>query len=439
MDALTEIVDEIASQTPIPRRIVRSRQQLGAKNSAMPEPMLPLAPIVDEIARDGMSPMSGTRSRQQRGATQRSGPMPLAPLAPIVDEIAIPQQDTTLSARSRQQRGANSRATSMRSMPLAPIVDEIASDSAEPTMSLRSRQQRGATGLAESIETPPLAPIADKPKRARQVPDDTHYGCASVGDDGSHAGPETHQLDVPVIAEIVQLWRMRQRWHRAEKSLILQGKAICRIWTKGDKEKASELFDASRAAAMPSAKPSSTSPPPDLIMALAPFNAAIDEFAPMRAVVEKKLRKAAKSLPIWSWAANVRGFGDLNLAAIVGEAGDIGSYKSVSALWKRMGLAVIYGVRQRKMSDKELAIAHGYSPTRRSVAFNLGECLIKGNADGKYRQLYLSRKDIEAVKPEVKSKAHAHNRAARYMTKAVLRDLYVEWARFRNLPEVFSK
>jgi ribosomal protein L13E len=30
------------------------------------------------------------------------------------------------------------------------------------------------------------------------------------------------------IIQIVQLWRMRQRWHRAEKSLILQGKAICR-------------------------------------------------------------------------------------------------------------------------------------------------------------------------------------------------------------------
>lgn len=353
------------------------------------------------------------------------------------------------------------------------IVDEIASGSPEPISMTRSRQQRGAVFQAKPISLSPLALIPDKPKRARQTHIATHDMDASAGDDGGQLGSgarelaapviakpkrarrvrhdtqikaasagddeclpkfETQVEDASVIAEIAQLWRMRQRWHRAGKSLILQGKAICRAWTEGDKEKASDLFDACRAAASDAAKSVEAVPPPDLIIALSPYIAAISEFAPLRAGIEKSLRKMARSLPVWPWVSQARGFGDLNLAAIVGEAwspnalGSVGSYRSVSALWKRMGLAVIDGVRQRKMTNADDALAHGYSPQRRSVAFNLGDCLVKGNGDGPYRQLYLARKKVEEAKPDMRP-IIAHRRAARYMTKAVLRDLYLEWRR----------
>lgn len=222
----------------------------------------------------------------------------------------------------------------------------------------------------------------------------------------------------PLIAEIVQLWRMRQRWHRAEKSLVLQGRALCRAWTEGDKKAANDLFDAAAEG---------NAVDPTLAAALAPFLGAIDTFAPQRAAIEKRLRKLARSLPVWPWVEGVKGFGDLNLAALVGEAGDVGSYRSPAALWKRMGLAVIGDGRQRRVADAEAALAHGYNPNRRCVAYLLGETLIKAGAACRYREVYDARKAYEAER--VATKGHAHNRAARYLTKRVLRDLWKEWRR----------
>lgn len=242
---------------------------------------------------------------------------------------------------------------------------------------------------------------------------------ASDGGDAGHFLIDTQWMHAGV-EQIVQLWRMRQRWHRAEKSLTLQGKALCRSWTNGDKAKASELFDTAADGG---------NVPPEITIALMPFLSSIERFQPERAKIERELQKLSKSLPIWAWVANQKGFGSLNLAAIVGEAGDVGSYRNPSCLWKRMGMAVIGGIRQRKMSNAEDALAHGYNPSRRAVAYLLGDCLIKGNGEGRYRTLYLARKEIEAARDEVKTKAHAHNRAARYMTKRVLRDLWGEWRR----------
>jgi hypothetical protein len=43
------------------------------------------------------------------------------------------------------------------------------------------------------------------------------------------AGPDLRFSD-PLILQIRMLWRRRQAWHRAEKSLTLQSKALCRSW-----------------------------------------------------------------------------------------------------------------------------------------------------------------------------------------------------------------
>ena len=248
-----------------------------------------------------------------------------------------------------------------------------------------------------------VAPATPMPERADDAGQDIH---------------DTQSDSAGVVNQIVQLWRMRQRWHRAEKSLILQGKALCRAWCDGDKTKASEMFDAAA---------NGKDCPMEVAIALMPFLSSIERFKPERTKLEKELQKLAKSLPVWSWVSIQRGFGALNLAALVGEAGDIGSYRNPSCLWKRMGLAVIEGGRQRRVTDAEAALVHGYNPSRRAVAYLIGDCLIKGNGDGMYRTLYLARKEIEAAKDEIKTKAHAHNRAARYMTKRVLRNLWSAW------------
>ena len=80
---------------------------------------------------------------------------------------------------------------------------------------------------------------------------------------------------------------------------------------------------------------------------------------------------------------------------------------------------------QRKCVDKKIALIHGYNPKRRSIMWNVGVCLIKQN-DGKYRQMYDDQKSYQIQVREL-TKIHAHRRAQRYMEKALLLDLWVQW------------
>lgn len=167
--------------------------------------------------------------------------------------------------------------------------------------------------------------------------------------------------------------------------------------------------------------------------------------------VTRAMEKLAKTLPVWSaWAKEVKGLGARSLAVIVGEAGDIGSYdKGEAGVWKRLGLAVIDGKRQGnagKGADAATWQRHGYSPVRRAAMYVIGDCLIK--QQGRYREIYLARKAIEAAKAEAAglrvlpaakikkseaagciSKKHIHFRAQRYMEKRLLRHLLRAWRR----------
>jgi hypothetical protein len=45
---------------------------------------------------------------------------------------------------------------------------------------------------------------------------------------------------------------------------------------------------------------------------------------------------------IWkTWVEGVKGFGDLRLAVIIGECGDIGACRNPSCLWKRMSVKTL--------------------------------------------------------------------------------------------------
>lgn len=180
---------------------------------------------------------------------------------------------------------------------------------------------------------------------------------------------------------------------------------------------------------------------------------AVNSRAPTDAfekIATKEMERLAGSLPVWSeFGEQIRGFGARSLAVIIGEAGDLSNYSTHSKLWKRMGLAVMDGVRQgglRKAATKETWIAHGYSPVRRSRMFVIGDTLIKSNGNGVYRSAYLARKQYERVrandtglvvapaakipakrKDEFMSDGHVHLRAQRYMEKRLLRDLWKAW------------
>lgn len=244
---------------------------------------------------------------------------------------------------------------------------------------------------------------------------------------------ENHLIDSRLIGPIVELHRQRVDLHKAEKSLTLQIKAKCRRLCDGDKKEADKLY-----ASMLNGKGHELAE--TCLTAAAPFIQVRSLLNEQRAACEKELTKAAKELPVWPWVESVRGFGAGSLAAIIGESGDLSQYANPAKLWKRMGLAVINGGRQRKVSGAD-AIEHGYAPHRRSIVWNLGDTMLKGTVrkvkdeDGEdtggrtalneYGQMYLERKAYE--RPRVESDAHAHNRAKRYMEKRLLRDLWTAW------------
>ena len=273
-----------------------------------------------------------------------------------------------------------------------------------------------------------------------------------------------------VLAEIREQHRQRQDYHSAEKRLTNQIKAIWRRMSGGPATRDTRSHHAAGAEddgdqAVRESTPVNPEPLPvssavsDLARAATVhLEEARDAIAVHRKRHEKRMAALAVLLPVWkAWAVNVRGIGPLGLAQLVGECGDVGSYRTVSGLWKRMGLAVITWCdacgarvngtpdacpschatnesdafwrrheRQRRIKG-DAALAHGFSATRRAIAWNIGEALVKQNRDV-YRALYLERKALELARmPAGTKKGHIHNRARRYMEKRFLRDLWLKW------------
>lgn len=219
-----------------------------------------------------------------------------------------------------------------------------------------------------------------------------------------------------IISEIKELHRKRVDFHRTEKATTLRIKAVCRRLCDGDKTEAEKLYKALDSLNHPQALYAA-----DYVE---PMRQAKNVLEVERKKCEKQAGKLAKQLPVWSWVEGVRGVGPLALAQIIGEAGDLGNYPNPAKLWKRMGLAVINGERQRKVSGAA-ALEHGYSPERRSIMFVIGDSIIK--CGGYYADLYRARKQIEETKLLEGTKGHHHNRAKRYMEKKLLRDLWAAW------------
>ena len=165
-----------------------------------------------------------------------------------------------------------------------------------------------------------------------------------------------------------------------------------------------------------------------------------------RHLKEREMVALAQRLPIWPWVASVRGFGDLSFALIVAmtttviatpegmTVKDLCCYDNPAKVWKRLGLAVIDGERQRKVKDRELALRHGYSPQKRAALYVIGDTLMKGNQDGLYHTVYVNRKALEQERHPELSLMVAHKRAMRYMTKLLVKHVWQHWRDATPLP-----
>ena len=181
--------------------------------------------------------------------------------------------------------------------------------------------------------------------------------------------------------------------------------------------------------------------------------------------IEKELEQFAEDLPAYAsfWKPQ-RGLSGLGLALIAGEAGDLAGYSTHSKLWRWFGLHVdgagrAYWKRRPGLSAEDWEMA-GYCPRRRSIIFQLTDSLLKAQirkdendpdkrvALGEYGALYLREKARQQEKAKAegltvcpaakipaksaskyRSEGHIHNRAARYVGKKLLRDLWKVWRR----------
>lgn len=260
---------------------------------------------------------------------------------------------------------------------------------------------------------------------------------------------------IATVAEIVTLHRLRQDMIRAQTRLSLQGQAAIRFMFQTDDDFSNgEAKEKARKRTESLYKTIAADPTHELHSFVAPYLLAGKPLDEQRSAYEKRLVKAAKMLPVYPWVKSVKGFGDISFATIVGECGDIGTYKSVAAVWKRLGLAVMNGKRQGAPGEGATAqdwIAHGYNPARRSVSWNARQQVIGGMGKWRpnygcdlreatyYQRVYAERARYEAKKlglPITESdkgkesyKQHVANRAHRYTEKRLLKHLYIEWRR----------
>lgn len=239
-----------------------------------------------------------------------------------------------------------------------------------------------------------------------------------------------------MIGAIQEMARKRDALMRAEGNLTRQIKSQCRRAAgispadKGPEKSRKEAL----AKAMYEAVQEDAKAADGVDQALlAGLSVIVSGLLAAREVVSTEHKQALKDLAAYAKTTHVAqfvestpGFGYVGLGQIVGATGDLSNYPNPAKLWKRLGLGLISsGERQRKFTDARKAAEAGYSPTRRSMMFTLGDSLVK--CKGPYRELYLQRKAIEQDKAPDGTKMLWHRRAQRYMEKRLLRELWRAW------------
>jgi hypothetical protein len=171
-------------------------------------------------------------------------------------------------------------------------------------------------------------------------------------------------------------------------------------------------------------------------------------FADARKETEKAMVAAARTLPAHAWQRTVAGFGELGLAVIVGEAGDIGNYAGPDKLKRRLCLAPFRGAagstwavpswRPHALTADDWTEA-GYSGARLAQVFGVvTEPLYRAQSmridretgeitrdAGPYRLIADAHKQRFLDRGE--TKMHAHRHGLRVMTQSLVIDLWRVW------------
>ncbi len=273
----------------------------------------------------------------------------------------------------------------------------------------------------------------------------------SAGDDGgrlryAEKAGEAVPPSSPAIDTLAELQVRRKFYIGVVNKQTNAVKALVRRalgWRAGDEEVDRTKVNARAARIVAAALAGKDQKPEDadifnaLALDLAVITAAIEPCHKARHNIELEMKRIVRKLPVYPWAKAVTGFGELGLAVVIAEAGDLAKYPKKGHLWKRLGLAVhgdkAYSTwRMKGGLTAEEWTAAGYSPRRRAEVFAvISEPLFRAQsvAQGPYRAVYDRRRAATAEAHADWTKAHSHMDALRVMTKYLLRDLWREWRR----------
>lgn len=258
-----------------------------------------------------------------------------------------------------------------------------------------------------------------------QSRDGTHAAVAAQSSSDEGQLIIVNQTTNALVGNLTMETRRYTDLRRAHQRLLLQAMAMCRYSCDGDKDAGAKLF----ALVM-------KEPTHPLRLWIKPY---LDAMLPLEDAIDaqaKTIARLAKQLPVADWAKGVAGLSERFLGLIVGECGaPVGEFRNPSCVWKRMGMAVIDGGRQRKVVG-DAAVEHGYVARRRALMWNIGESIIKQQvrkhedgtrcAIGELGQVYIDRRAyLEARDGEDVKRVHTN--AKRYMEKRLLRQLWQAW------------
>jgi hypothetical protein len=170
----------------------------------------------------------------------------------------------------------------------------------------------------------------------------------------------------------------------------------------------------------------------------------------MRKQSENAMAKLAVELPVFAWVKTVHGAGDLGLATIVAEAGDLANYPNPAKLWKRLGYAPYDGLagstwkrdtwRPRALTKEEW-IENPFSGQRYALMAQIATWLVnaqwigakktesgEGEPSGPYGEVYAARRAHTAKMHLDWTKGHSRNDGLRIAMKRFLLDLWLVWS-----------
>jgi hypothetical protein len=266
------------------------------------------------------------------------------------------------------------------------------------------------------------------------------------------------KISVPEICQQIRELQ-RQRICNLKSRIMISNRLIATVATASgynagmeEKERLARFKEAGETVAAVRETNTADHPCSGIIQAT---GVAIDGFDSMVKGYEKAMTKLAKQLPAAAWVAEPaqRGFGILSLAIIVGECGDLDNYANPAKVWRRMGCAPYQSEGKTLMpatwrSGKEGKLSAedwedcGYSPRRRSIAFLIGEGLVKqnggGGADGPQGEIekaavgpYRLRYDETKAKVQREHpdypKLRCHRHGMLLATKLLLKNLWIDW------------